>query len=88
MTVRNFTRAETDLYFRWTVAEKGIGKLTGPHGIIPIDQQTVVRMNRDTPYASGAFDLDAAPVTLPDPGKRFMLTQVISQDHDTIEANR
>jgi hypothetical protein len=39
-------------------------------------------MNRDTLYSSGVFDLDAAPITitLPDAGKRFMSTQVISQD--------
>ena len=44
-----------------------------------IDAQDVVRMNRDTLYSSGVFDLDAAPVTitLPDAGKRFMSMQVI-----------
>ena len=53
----------------------------------PIDKQDVVRMNRDTLYSSGVFDLDAAPVTvtLPDAGKRFMSMQVISQDHYTTE---
>jgi para-nitrobenzyl esterase len=53
----------------------------------PIDQQDIVRMNRDTIYSSGVFDLEAAPVTitLPDAGKRFMSMQVISQDHYTTE---
>ena len=52
-----------------------------------IDKQDVVRMNRDTLYSSGVFDLDASPVTitLPDAGKRFMSMQVISQDHYTTE---
>ena len=52
-----------------------------------IDKQDVVRMNRDTLYSSGVFDLEAAPVTiaLPDAGKRFMSMQVISQDHFTTE---
>ena len=52
-----------------------------------IDKQDVVRMNRDTLYSSGVFDLDAAPltITLPDAGKRFMSMQVISQDHYTTE---
>jgi hypothetical protein len=36
-------------------------------------KQTVIRMNRDTLYSAGVFDLDAGPVTfaLPDPGKRL-----------------
>ena len=44
-------------------------------------------MNRDTLYSSGVFDLNAAPitVTLPDPGKRFMSMQVVSQDHFAID---
>jgi hypothetical protein len=47
-----------------------------------IDHQTVIRMNRDTLYSVGVFDLDAAPVTvtLPDSGKRFMSMQVIDED--------
>ena len=50
-----------------------------------IDQQTVIRMNRDTLYSFGVFDLDAAPVTitLPDAGKRYMSMQVINEDHYT-----
>jgi para-nitrobenzyl esterase len=52
-----------------------------------IDKQDVVRMNRDTLYSSGVFDLQAAPVTitLPDAGKRFVSMQVTSQDHYTLE---
>ena len=49
----------------------------------PIDNQTVIRLNRDTLYSSAVFDLDAGPVTitLPDAGKRFMSMQVIDEDH-------
>jgi para-nitrobenzyl esterase len=52
-----------------------------------IDKQDVVRMNRDTLYSSGVFDLDAAPltITLPNAGTRFMSMQVISEDHYTTE---
>ena len=37
----------------------------------PIDNQTVIRQNRDTLYSAAVFDLDAGPVTvtLPDRGK-------------------
>lgn len=88
VTVENFTRAETDLYLGRMVEEKGgIGKFGGPREFTPIDKQNVVRMNRDTLYSSGVFDLDAAPVTitLPDSGKRYMAMQVIDQDHYTVE---
>jgi para-nitrobenzyl esterase len=52
-----------------------------------IDRQDVVRMNRDTLYSSGVFDLDAGvlTITLPDAGKRFMSMKVVSQDHYTTE---
>ena len=87
VTVQNFVRAETDLYFERMMKETGIGKIDGPHEFTPIDKQDVVRMNRDTLYSSGVFDLDAAPltITLPDPEKRFMSMQVINQNHYTID---
>ncbi|MGC4015688.1 MAG: DUF1214 domain-containing protein [Luteolibacter sp.] len=83
----NFTRAETDLYFGNTVKDGGFGKLVHAREMTPIDQQKVVRMNRDTIYSSGVFDLDAAPLTiiLPEAGKRFMSMQVVSEDHYTLE---
>jgi para-nitrobenzyl esterase len=82
VNVHNFIRAETDLYFS-RLAVAGFGKFNHRRTPVPIDDQTVVRMNRDTLYSSAIFDLDAAPVTvtLPDAGGRFMSLQVISQDH-------
>src|SRR6478736_2620567 len=87
VTLDNFIRAETDMYFRNSVADGGLGKLRHRRKMADIDKQDVVRMNRDTIYSSGVFDLEAAPVTivLPDAGERFMSMQVISQDHFTIE---
>lgn len=83
VTIRNFVRAETDYYF----GKQQLGKLHHNRVMADIDDQSVVRMNRDTLYSAGVFDLDAGPVTvtLPDAGKRFMSLQVISQDHYTIE---
>nr|WP_114239930.1 DUF1254 domain-containing protein [Dyella sp. C9] len=85
VTPDNFVRAETDMYFGKSVAEGAFGKLHHQREAIPIDHQAVVRMNRDTLYSSGVFDLDAGPVTitLPDTGKRFMSLQVISEDQYT-----
>lgn len=82
VTIDNFRRAETDHYFR-TYVEKGcLGKLCSDRGPPPIDAQNVIRMNCDTPYSAGIFDL-TTPVTIvkPDIGKRFQSMLVISQDH-------
>ena len=86
VTVSNFVRAETDYYFGQTVTKDGFG-LSHTRQMVPIDKQDVVRMNRDTLYSSGVFDLKASPLTiiLPDAGKRFMSMQVISEDHYTVE---
>jgi hypothetical protein len=83
VTVDNFIRAESDIYFG-AVARKegGFGRFEHHRELSPIDAQTIVRMNRDTLYSAAVFDLDAGPVTisLPDAAKRFMSMQLISQD--------
>ena len=87
VTVSNFVRAESDLYFGRYVKRGAFGKFLHERSMTPIDKQEIVRMNRDTLYSFAIFDLDASPVTitLPDPGKRFMSMQVISEDHYTID---
>lgn len=81
----NFIRAESDLYFSNTAARYGLGKIGHERAMAPVDAQPIIRLNRDTLYSGGVFDLDAGPVTLtlPDPGKRFMSLQVIDEDHFT-----
>jgi hypothetical protein len=83
VTVDNFIRAESDLYFGNIVKDGGFGKFNHRREPASIDNQTVIRLNRDTLYSAAVFDLDAGPVTitLPDAGKRFMSMQVINQDH-------
>lgn len=83
VTVDNFVRAETDMYFARFAKEGGFGKFSHERELAPIDKQTVIRLNRDTLYSFGVFDLDASPVTitLPDAGKRYMAVEVITQDH-------
>ena len=61
VTVDNFNRAETDMYFARFVKESGIGAIQHERELAAIDHQTVVRLNRDTLYSFGTFDLDAAP---------------------------
>lgn len=86
VTLDNFVRAETDMYFGKTGAT-ALGKFEHNRTMANIDAQTVVRMNRDTIYSFGVFDLAAGPVsiTLPDAGKRFMSLQVINEDHYALE---
>jgi para-nitrobenzyl esterase len=87
VTVGNFVRAESDLYFGRYVKRGAFGKFFHERTMTPIDKQDIVRMNRDTLYSFAIFDLDAAPVTvtLPDAGKRFMSMQVLSEDHYTVD---
>ncbi len=87
VTVDNFIRAETDRYFGAVVRQGGFGKLFHRRAPSPIDDQDVVRMNRDTLYSSIVVDLDAGPVTitLPDSGGRFMSMQVFDEDEYVVE---
>lgn len=57
VNVHNFVRAETDHYFGGMVNGGGFGKLSHRRAPSSIDAQDVVRMNRDTLYSSGVFDL-------------------------------
>lgn len=81
VTVENFRRAETDMYFAKFVKDGGFGKFVH-HRELPLEN-TGVRPNRDTLYSIGLFDLDGGPVTitLPDAGNRFMTMLVIDEDH-------
>jgi hypothetical protein len=83
VTVDNFNRAETHTYFARFVSEGAFGKLHHERELAPIDHQTVIRLNRDTLYSFGVFDLDAAPVTisLPEANERYIALQVIDEDH-------
>ncbi len=87
VTVDNFKQAETDNYFTKFAKEGGFGKIAHERGLAPIDRQSVIRMNRDTLYSFGVFDLDAGEVTvtLPDSGKRFLSLQIINEEHYAID---
>src|SRR3954469_4425065 len=79
----NFPRAESDLYFGNIVKDGGLGKFVHRREPAAVDNQTIIRLNRDTLYSAVVFDLDGGPatITLPDAGERFMSLQAISQDH-------
>ena len=84
VTVDNFIRAKSDMYFAGLIKDSGaIGKFSHRREPARIDNQTVIRLNRDTLYSSAVFDLDAGPVTItmPNAGKQFMSLMIISEDH-------
>ncbi len=82
VTTDNFNRAETDFYFKKKVDDGMFGKIVHVREPAPIDKQLIVRMNRDTLYSFGVFDL-TEPVTIvkPDTGKRFQSMVIINEDH-------
>jgi hypothetical protein len=47
VTVENFARAESDLYFSGIVRNGGFGKLDHTREPAPLDKQTIIRLNRD-----------------------------------------
>ena len=82
VTPDNFRRAETDFNFKKKVDEGMFGKFGHVREPAPIDEQLVVRVNRDTLFSWAVFDL-SEPVTIvkPDTGKRFQSMVVVNEDH-------
>jgi len=82
VTVFNFVRAESDMTFDRYVKQGGFGKFLHIRLPVPIDKQDVIRMNRDTLYSAGIFDL-TNPVTIikPNSDNRFQSMMLVSQDH-------
>jgi len=85
VTVDNFVRAESDMIFDSYVKQGAFGQFLHIRQSVPIDKQDVIRMNRDTLYSAGVFDL-TSPVTIvkPDPGGRFQSMLVVNQDHSML----
>jgi hypothetical protein len=88
VTADNFIRAESDMYFSTVALKQGaFGKFYHFRDVFDVDNQAVIRGNRDTIYSSAVFDLDAGPVTitLPDAGNRFMSLMTLNEDHYNID---
>jgi len=85
VTVENYNRAQTDVYFAGVVKNGGFGKFRHGRELALPAQQGIPRPNRDTLYSFAITDLDAGPVTitLPDAGKRYMGMQAVNQDQYT-----
>ena len=60
VTAENFIRAESDMHITAIAKDAGgLGKLKHNRELALIENQTVVRLNRDTLYSSAVFDLHA-----------------------------
>jgi hypothetical protein len=83
VSVENFVRAETDRMFSVLQAQAGgVNLLKHNRTPTPIEDQPVIRMNRDTLYSGAIVDIsEGATVTLPDGGDRYISVMVVNQDH-------
>src|ERR1700733_15990136 len=79
----NFVQAETHRMFRDIQAQAGgIGIFRHNRTPARIDEQTVIRLNRDTLYSFLIVDLaEPARVTLPGADGRYLSAMVINEDH-------
>jgi len=83
VTVDNFARAESDRMFAdLAAAAGGVNRWNHVRVPTPLDQQTVIRPNRDTLYSLAVVDLaGGAVLTVPDGGGRYLSVMVVNQDH-------
>jgi hypothetical protein len=83
VNVDNFARAETDrMMTAISTRAGGINVIFHNRDFAPLDQQTVIRENRDTLYTAAVVDISqGATLTLPDPSERYLSAMIINQDH-------
>jgi hypothetical protein len=81
VNVDNYVRAETSKHFEGMLARAGgLNRFAHGRRPTPLDQQRIVRMNRDTLYSSALVDIsEGATITLPDAGLRYLSVTVINQ---------
>lgn len=89
VTRDTFIRAETDRYFHDFVKNTGgeVNKLFHIRVPTPLDQQTVIRMNRDTLYSGAVIDTggEGATITVPKmPDGRYASVLLIDNDHHAV----
>ncbi len=83
VNVDNFARAETDRMFA-ALQQQGGGVNVLHHHRAPesLDEQPVIRQNRDTLYSSAIVDISGgATLTLPDSDGRYLSVMVVNEDH-------
>ncbi len=82
VTIDNFPRVESDFYFKGRADAGCFGKFCHNRNPPPVDNQGVIRANRDTLYSYAILDLTTpATITMPDAGKRFQSIVALNEDH-------
>ena len=82
VNVDNYARAEVAFQVdRFTGFGAAVNTWTHIRTPTPIDQQSVIRMNRDTLYSVALTDISqGATVTVPDTGGRYLTVMVMNED--------
>lgn len=85
VTPDQYPTAETERQMLRAQYAAGINRFLHRRRLTPTDQQTVVRMNRDTYYSIALVDVsEGATVTLPEiPVGKYMSVQPLPRDHRT-----
>ena len=83
VTNDNFVRAETNRMLVGLQAQAGgVNRWRHHREPASLDEQTVIRMNRDTLYSFAVVNIsDGATVKVPESGGRYLTLMVVNQDH-------
>ena len=83
VTLENYEVAESDLAFYNVTKLVGMNTLFHfPTGAFDLNNQTVVRMNRDTYYSGAVIDTtQGATITIPETNGRYLSVMVVQNDH-------
>jgi hypothetical protein len=83
VNVDNFVLAETHRMMHDLQANAGgVNRFLHNRQPAAIDNQTVIRMNRDTLYSYAVVDIsEGATVTIPDHGERYLSAMIVNEHH-------
>lgn len=83
VNVENFVRAETARMLTGLQAQAGgVNRWGYYREPVPLDNQTVIRMNQDTLYSWAVVDISSgATLTIPETGGRYASVMLVNQDH-------
>ena len=83
VTFANFARVESARMFDAIASAAGGSNRWNHYRVpTPVDQQTVIRMNRDTLYSAAIIDVSrGATITIPDAGDRYISVMLVNEGH-------
>lgn len=82
VNVDTFARAESDRYLDDLAAGVGLNRWRHTYEPAQVEDQRVIRLNRDTLYSYAVVDISrGADLVLPETGGRYQTAMVVNQDH-------